>query len=106
MDVWLVPIDMSRPPVNITQHPYDQSYPRWSLDSKSIAFINQGRRCESDISYAWLAKADENLSSRGTKRNATIKIRWKNIDQKNRSNLTTFRKNRRKAQKYYGLNKA
>ena len=106
MDVWLVLIDMSRPPVNITQHPYDRSYLRWSLYGKSIAFINQSRRCESDISYAWLAKADENRSSRDTKRNATIKIRWKNIGQKNRSNLTTFRKNRRKVQKSYGLNKA
>ena len=72
MDVWLVPINISKPPVNIAQHPYDQSYPRWPPDGKSIAFINQGRGRESDISYVWLAEVSENRSSRDTKRNAAI----------------------------------
>ena len=43
MGVCLALINMSKPPVNITQHPYHRSYPRWSPDGKSIAFINQGR---------------------------------------------------------------
>ena len=72
MGVCLALINMSKPPVNITQHPYHRSYPRWSPDGKSIAFINQGRGRESDISYVWLAEAGKSRSIRDTKRNAAI----------------------------------
>jgi len=64
-DVWIKPVDGSRPPFNLSRHPYNESNPVWSPDGKLIAFVgDRGRKTESDILYVWLRAQDDEKSSR------------------------------------------
>ncbi|HLZ10804.1 MAG TPA: hypothetical protein VKT80_19620, partial [Chloroflexota bacterium] len=62
-DVFIVPIDSSKPPFNVSRHPRNDSNPVWSPDGKVIAFTGQ-RGDERDIFYVWLRNEDEEKASR------------------------------------------
>jgi len=62
-DVWVVPVDASREPYNISRHPDDDSAPYWSKDGKIIAFVSDRRfPSETDIWYVRLTREDDELS--------------------------------------------
>jgi tricorn protease len=62
-DIFVVPIDGSRPPFNVSRHPRNDHNPVWSPDGKVIAFTGQ-RGEERDIFYVWLRAEDEEKGSR------------------------------------------
>ncbi|MCC6781612.1 MAG: PD40 domain-containing protein [Planctomycetes bacterium] len=55
-DVWIVPLDGTRPPFNLSRHPDDDSRPVWSGDGQRIAWVGRRDGEESDIWYVTLAK--------------------------------------------------
>lgn len=63
-DIWITPIDGSRPPFNVSRHPDNDRGPVWSPDGKVLAFTGRRSDQEVDIYYAWLRKEDEDQDSR------------------------------------------
>ena len=48
-DIWLVPIDGSKAPQNITRHPDNDRAPRFSADGKLLAFLSDRVNNEGDV---------------------------------------------------------
>lgn len=63
-DVWIAPLDGSRPPFNVSRHPGREGDPVWSPDGKRIAFVGQRDGEESDVYYVNLTKEDEEKTGR------------------------------------------
>ncbi len=64
-DIWVQPIDGSRPAFNISRHPYNDSDPVWSPDGKIIAFLGaRDRKDNIDIHYVYLQKKEDQQSPR------------------------------------------
>lgn len=63
-DIWVLPIDGSRPPVNLSQHPDNEADPVWSPDGKVIAFTGRRTDTEVDVYFIWLQKQDEDKGRR------------------------------------------
>jgi tricorn protease len=63
-DIWLVPLDGSRPPFNLSRHPYNDGNPVWSPDGRLIAFTGRRGLNEVDIHYVWLRAEDDEKSGR------------------------------------------
>lgn len=63
-DIWVVPVDGSRPPFNLSRHPDNDMSPRWSPDGTRIAFVGRRDGEESDVYVVTLAKATEEETSR------------------------------------------
>jgi len=63
-DIWIIPADGSREPVNISRHPYDEHDPVWRPDGKVIAFTGERLDRETDIFYIWLQKEESEKSRR------------------------------------------
>ncbi|MCB1227856.1 MAG: PD40 domain-containing protein, partial [Verrucomicrobiales bacterium] len=63
-DIWLIPSDGSLPPHNLSQHPHDDSNPRWSPDGKRIAWTGRRDRDEVDIFYVNLSPNDDEQTAR------------------------------------------
>jgi tricorn protease len=63
-DVWIIPIDGSRKPFNLSRHPYNDGNPVWSPDGRLIAFTGRRGLTEVDIHYVWLRAEDDEKSSR------------------------------------------
>ncbi|MBN2329826.1 MAG: PD40 domain-containing protein [Candidatus Omnitrophica bacterium] len=59
-DIWIVPVDGSADPVNITRHPDNDLNPRWSADGKILSFISERINEEFDV---WLVFLDRDLES-------------------------------------------
>ena len=59
-----MPMDCSSDPVNISQHPDNDSHPRFSLDGKMLAFTGKRFGNERDIFYLYLERQDDELTSR------------------------------------------
>lgn len=59
-DVWVVPSDGSKPAVNVTRHPDIEGSPRWSADSKVLAFLSE-REGDFDVYTVFLDKDLESL---------------------------------------------
>ncbi|MFO0812449.1 MAG: S41 family peptidase [Gemmatales bacterium] len=55
-DVFIAPLDGSRPAFNISRHPFDDRNPTWSPDGKIIAFTSRRNIEETDIYYVTLTK--------------------------------------------------
>jgi tricorn protease len=63
-DIWLVPADGSRPPFNLSRHPYNDGNPVWSPDGRLIAFTGRRGLSDMDIHYVWLRAEDDEKSGR------------------------------------------
>ena len=63
-DVYIVPVDGSRPPFNVSRHPDVDVDPVWSPDGKTIAFIGRRGDNEVDIYYVFVKKDDDEKESR------------------------------------------
>ncbi len=71
-EVWIVPIDGSRPPFNLSQHPDNDTRPIWSPDGEVIAFTGRRFDTETDIYLAYLKKASHETGSRDRKLESAI----------------------------------
>lgn len=66
-DVWIAPLDGSRPPFNLSRHPGRDSNPRWSPDGTRIAFVGNRDGEEADVYYVNLVAAVEEKTGRDRK---------------------------------------
>ncbi len=66
-DIWIRPIDGSKPPVNLSRHPDNDTDPVWSPDGRTIAFTGRRMAEETDIYYVHLRKEDDDESTRDRK---------------------------------------
>jgi tricorn protease len=71
-DIWIVPVDLSQPAVNISRHPDNESGPVWSSDGKLIAFTGRRFDDEVDIYYVWLSAEDDDTDSRDRRLKETL----------------------------------
>lgn len=63
-DIWIIPADGSRPPVNISRHPRNDYAPRFSADGRILIFLSERRGGEYDVWMVYLDPALENYSPR------------------------------------------
>ena len=62
-DIWLVPVDGTKAPVNITRHPDNDRAPRFSADGKLLAFLSDRVNNESDVFVVALDKSVDGFSA-------------------------------------------
>lgn len=63
-DIWVIPSDASKPPVNLSKHPDNEGDPVWSPDGKIIAFTGRRVETEVDIYFIWLQSEENDKASR------------------------------------------
>ncbi len=63
-DIWLSPVDGSRPPFNLSRHPDNEGNPVWSPDGKMIAFTGRRADTEVDIYFVYLREDEDEKSVR------------------------------------------
>lgn len=61
-DIWIVPVDGSAEPVNITRHPDADVDPRWSADGRVLAFRSDRVNNEFDVFTVWLDRSLEGMT--------------------------------------------
>lgn len=66
-DVFIVPVDGTREPFNLSRHPDLDVSPTWSGDGKRIAWVGRRDGDEADIYVVELAKSTEEQTSRDEK---------------------------------------
>ena len=68
VDVWVQRSDGSAPAVNITQHPDDDSWPRWSADGRALAFTSTRWDDQRDVYMVFLDRGFDHLTPLERKR--------------------------------------
>ena len=63
-NIFVVPVDGSRDPVNITRHPRNDRNPRWSADGRKLSFISNRSGENYDVYRVYLDPALEQYSRR------------------------------------------
>ena len=58
-DVWVLPVDGSRAPVNLSCHPNIDDNPTWSPDGRIIAFTGRRQGVEAEIYFVYLQRAED-----------------------------------------------
>jgi len=71
-DIYILPLDGSRKPYNLSSHPDNDYSPVWSPDGKMIAFTGRRTGVETDIHYVQLRQSDEETGSRDRKLKAAL----------------------------------
>lgn len=66
-EVFLMPIDGSQPPFNVSRHPDNDMQPCFSSDGKVLAFTGRRFEQETDIFYVYLQNEQDEKSSRDRK---------------------------------------
>ncbi len=72
-DVWIKPVDGSKPPVNVSMHPDNDTWPTWSPDGKILAWSGRRWGEERDICYVYLVEKDGEESPRDRKLEKALK---------------------------------
>lgn len=63
-NIFIVPVDGSQKPINITRHPRNNVNPRWSADSRILTFISNRSGGSYDLYRVYLDPAFENYTPR------------------------------------------
>ena len=63
-DIWVLPVDGSRPPFNLSRHPDNEGNPTWSPDGKMIAFTGRRADTEVDIYFVYLREDEDEKTTR------------------------------------------
>jgi len=58
-DIFIVPADGSKKPINISNHPNDDYKPMWSVDGRRIAFASRNATGDLWMKYVFLLEEDE-----------------------------------------------
>jgi tricorn protease len=62
-DIYIVPADNSKPPVNISRHPQNDFSPAWSPDGNKIFWTSERMDRQYDLYYTYLRKEDDERTS-------------------------------------------
>ncbi len=74
-DIWLMPLDGSKPAYNVSRHPHDDLSPKWSPDGKILAWVGTREFEEQDVFYVHLlAKENEKTKRERTLAKAREKV--------------------------------
>ncbi len=76
-DVWIVPVDGSSTPVNISRHPKNDYSPKWSPDGRILVFTGVRDSDTTDLHYVYLTRQDAD----STGRDRTLEKARKKIDE-------------------------
>jgi tricorn protease len=63
-DIWVLPVDGSRPPFNLSRHPDNEGDPVWSPDGRMIAFTGRRIDTEVDIYFVYLREEEDEKTGR------------------------------------------
>lgn len=84
-DIFLVPIDGTREPFNLSRHPDMDGSPTWSGDGKRIAWVGRRDGEEADIYVVELAKSTDEETERDEKLKKALAAMKKSKDKKDKS---------------------
>ncbi len=62
-DIFIIPVDNSQPPINVTRHPDNDVNPQWSADGKILTFTSERVNEQFDVWMVYLDKDLEALTS-------------------------------------------
>ena len=73
-DIYIIAVDGSAPPVNISRHPDNDYMPAWSPDGRRLAFMGRHHKENYDLFYVDLYRSDEAKDKDGEARERARKL--------------------------------